>query len=79
MLPPPRITDYASANGTNLTIYLLPRAGLNNVLLGCDDLQSGIWEPVASNLTGNGMDVLEVNDTVPAGVFQRFYRVRAEP
>lgn len=79
VLPPPRITDYANANGTNLTISLLPRAGLNNVLQRCDDLEIGIWEPVASNLTGNGMDVLQVTDTVPAGDVQRFYRVRAEP
>ncbi len=79
VLPPPRITGLSIADGTNFTVHVIPRANENNTLLACTNLQTGSWDPVASNLTGNGIDVLDVQTLVPPDVFRLHYLVTTEP
>jgi len=79
VLPPPRITDFALTDGTNAAVRFLPRPELKNAVQACNDLSAGNWVPVATNLTGTGLDALQVNDAVAADVASRYYRIRAAP
>ena len=79
ILPPPRITDLAVADGTNVTVSFLPRPELKNAVWACGDLVAGNWVPVATNLTGTGLAELQVNEALAADVTSRYYRIRSAP
>lgn len=72
----PRLSGISLASGTNVVLSVAPSGVLLEDVLACDDLVSGLWTPIASNLTGSGEADLFVEDPVPLPASQRFYRIR---
>ena len=43
-----------------------------------DDPSSDPWQILSNNIAGTG-SIVQINDSVPVGLTERFYRVRALP
>ncbi len=71
---PPVITNFA-LDGTNCVISFATVPGRNYDGQRANDLTSGVWSTVATNIPGTG-GTIQITDTNATGQPKRFYRVR---
>lgn len=73
--PQPQITGF-SAGKTNSLISFSSILGATHEVEMRDDLGTGPWSVLASNITGTG-DIIQIGDGFSDGQQKRFYRVKA--
>lgn len=66
----------AGIAGGQITISFPSTAGASYQIQSADSLTPIIWQPLGANLLGTG-GILTVNDSLPTGSGQRYYRVLA--
>jgi lysophospholipase L1-like esterase len=65
-------------NGTNLVLSFSTVSNQSYIIEDCSDLQTGSWATLSNNIAGSGA-VVNVTDSPPTNLPERFYRVRQLP